>query len=213
MTDQNPKEPKEQVEVEEPKAPKAPKAPKKITKVSKEVVAAPVVAPVVAPVAAAPAAPKNQFQPAGRVKEIKGSILSPHNAGLRFILNIANMTGKAESPLYPLFEKKWPKVKQEVRGWFNTRTGAYKLGAVNSVATQSDTWVLNCLCQDAELKTDLAALEVCLKEVCKMAKYERATIHISSLLVDAIPELSNLAHKYLVEEGISVSYYEEPANK
>lgn len=157
--------------------------------------------------------PKNQFQPAGRVKVIQGSIIAPHNAGLRFVLNIANMSGKAESPLYPLFEKKWPKVKQEVRGWFNTRTGAYKLGAVNTVATQSDTWVLSCLCQDEEFKTDLKALESCLKEVCKMAKYERATIHISTLLVGTIPELTDLVNTHLVEEGVSVSYYEEPTNE
>lgn len=151
----------------------------------------------------------NQFQQAGRVKVVQGSILSPHNAGLRFVLNIANMAGKAEGPLYPIFDKKWAKVKQEVKGWFNTRTGAYKLGAVNTVATQSDTWVLNCLCQDAELKTDVKGLITCLKEVAKMAKSERATVHVSTLLTQAVPELTDLLNTELVENGISVSFYEE----
>ena len=72
----------------------------------------------------------NRFQQAGRVKIVQGSILTPQDGGLRFVLNLNNMAGKAESPLYPIFEKKWPKVKQEAKGWFNTRTGAYKLGAV-----------------------------------------------------------------------------------
>ncbi len=90
---------------------------------------------------------KSKFQPAGRVKIVKGSILTPENAGLRFVLNVANLVGKAESPLYPLFDKKWPTVKKEVKGWFNTRTGAYKLGAVASLAVQSDTWVLSMLCK------------------------------------------------------------------
>lgn len=153
---------------------------------------------------------KNQFQQAGRVKVVQGSILSPHNAGLRFILNIANMAGKPESPLYPLFDKKWTKVKQEVKGWFNTRTGAYKLGAINTVSVQSDTWVLNLLCQDADLKTDEKGLVACLKEVVKMAKYEVATVHVSTLLTQAVPELTDLLNTELVENGVSVSFYEEP---
>jgi hypothetical protein len=153
---------------------------------------------------------KNKFQPAGRVKVVQGSILAPENAGLRFVLNVANMGGKAESPLYPLFEKKWPKVKQEVRGWFNTRTGAYKLGAVNNVAVQSDTWVLSLLVQDEEFKTDEKALAASLKEVAKMAKYERATVHVSTLLTQAVPEILDLLNTELVEQGVSVSFYEEP---
>jgi hypothetical protein len=154
---------------------------------------------------------KNPFQVPGRVKVVQGSILSPENAGLRFVLNVANMGGKAESPLYPLFDKKWTKVKQEAKGWFNTRTGSYKLGAINTVAVQSDTWVLNCLCQDEELQTDEKGLVTCLKEVCKMAKYERATVHVSTLLTQAVPELTDLLNTELVENGISVCFYEEPA--
>ena len=152
---------------------------------------------------------KNKFQLQGRVKVVKGSILAPENAGLRFVLNVANMVGKQESPLYPLFEKKWPTVKKEVKGWFNTRTGSYKLGAVNTTAVQSDTWVLNLLCQDAELATQADAVKTCLKEVCKMAKYERATVHVSTLLTDAIPELQDLLTSELVEQGVSVYFYEE----
>ena len=49
----------------------------------------------------------NKFQSAGRVKMIKGSILNPENAGLRFVLSINNMSGKPDNhPLYSLFEKK-----------------------------------------------------------------------------------------------------------
>jgi len=155
--------------------------------------------------------PKNKFLQPGRVKVIQGSILSPHNAGLRFVLNIANMAGKAESPLFPIFEKKWPKVKQETKGWYNTRDGKYKMGAISTVSTQSDTWVINLLCQDEKLTTQPDALKTCLKEVCKMALYEKASLHISSLLVNAIPELQELVNTELVEKGVSVSYYEEPA--
>jgi hypothetical protein len=151
-----------------------------------------------------------KFQQPGRVKVIQGSILAPENAGLRFVLNVANMVGKVDSPVYPLFDKKWPTVKREVKGWFNARDGKYKLGAINTTAVQSDTWVLNLLCQDADLTTQADGLKVCLKEVCKMAKYERASVHVSTLLTDAIPELQASLTKELVENGVSVYFYEEP---
>lgn len=151
----------------------------------------------------------NKFQPKGRVKVIKGSILAPENAGLRFVLSVANLAGKLENPLLPLFDKKWKTLRAEVKGWYTTRTGAYKLGAVNTTAVQSDTWVLHMLCQDADLKVDVKGLEECLKKVCASAKYEKATVHVSTLLVEAIPELQDLLVSQLVDQGVSVYFYEE----
>lgn len=153
---------------------------------------------------------ENRFKQMGRVKEIKGSILHPHDAGLRFVLNINNMAGKAESPLYPIFEKKWKKVKEEAKGWYNTRTGLYKLGVISDLSVNSDVWVIGMLCQDENLQTNVVALTNCLKEVCKLAKFEKASVHVSNLLVNAIPELKDTVMKQLVEQGISVSFYEEP---
>lgn len=151
----------------------------------------------------------NMFQQQGQTKLIKGTILAPHNAGLRFVLSVNNMAGKPENPLFPIFDKKWKQVRQESRGWFATKTGAYKLGALMTTAVQSDTWVLHMLCQDENVKTDLKALETCLKQVVTMAKYEKATVHVSSLLVDAIPEITALLDTYLIKNGISVYFYEE----
>src|SRR5574338_697365 len=152
---------------------------------------------------------KNKFQQPGRTKVIKGSILAPENAGLRFVLSVNNLAGRPDNnPLYPVFEKKWPKVKAESRGWYATKTGAYKLGAVNTTAVQSDTWVIHLLCQDEEQTTDVAGLEKCLKEVAKMAKYERATVHVSTLLTDAIPELNDALQTQLLDEGVNVYFYE-----
>ena len=156
----------------------------------------------------------NKFQPQGKSKLINGSILAPENAGLRFVLSVTNLAGKPDGhPLYPLFEKKWPNVKQEARGWYATKTGAYKLGVINTTAVQSDTWVIHMLCQDAELHTDAAALEKCLKEVCKSAKDERATVHVSTLLTNVMPEMVDLLKTQLVEQGVSVYLYEEPGSR
>lgn len=152
----------------------------------------------------------NRFQPAGKTKVIKGSILCPENAGLRFVLSTNNLAGKTDNhPLYPLFEKKWRKVKEEARGWWATKTGAYKLGVVNTTAVQSDTWVIHMLCQDEQQKTDTVALDKCLKEVCKMAKYERASVHVSNLLTNAVPELVASLKTHLVDQGVSVYFYDE----
>ncbi len=152
----------------------------------------------------------NKFQQPGKVKLIKGTILSPENAGLRFVLSVNNLVGKTDNhPLYPLFEKKWKKVKEEAKGWYATKTGAYKLGAVNTTAVQSDTWVIHMLCQDESLKTDLKSLEECVKKTAASAKYEKATVHVSNLLVNTVPELPELLKKHMVQEGVSVSYYEE----
>ncbi len=153
----------------------------------------------------------NRFKPQGKTKVIRASILAPENAGLRFVLSVTNLAGKPDgNPLYGLFEKKWRKVREEARGWFATQTGAYKLGAINTTAVQSDTWVIHLLCQDKELQTSVDGLRKCLKEVTKMAKYERATVHVSNLLTAAVPELNDLLKEELVQEGVNVYFYEEP---
>jgi len=153
----------------------------------------------------------NKFQPKGKTKLIKGSILVPENAGLRFVLSINNLAGNTDNnPLYPLFEKKWKKVKEEARGWYATKTGAYKLGAINTTAVQSDTWVIHLLCQDEKQNTNIEGLQKCLKEVCKMAKYEKASVHVSTLLTNAVPEITDLLKSELLEQGVSVYFYDEP---
>ena len=152
----------------------------------------------------------SKFQYAGKVKVVKGSILAPETAGLRFVLSVNNLAGKPDNhPLYPIFDKKWKKVKEDAKGWYANKTGAYKLGAIHTTAVQSDTWVIHMLCQDEKVQTDLKSLEECLKQVCASAKYEKASVHVSVLLTNAIPELTNLLNTCLVKNGVSVSYYEE----
>ena len=150
----------------------------------------------------------NRFAVKGKIKDLKGSILLPETAGLRFVLSLTNTAGKPESPLYPLFDKRWRKVKEDARSWYVNKTGAYKLGAINHTAVQSDTWVIHLLCQDDNLVTNIDALKECLKHVVAMAKAEKAGIHISNLLVKEIPELRDLS-KVFVEQGINVYFYEE----
>lgn len=155
----------------------------------------------------------NPFQPKGKTKVIKGSILSPENAGLRFVLSVNNTVGKTDGEWYKVFDKKWPKVKVEAKGWWSTRTGAYKLGATNVTAVQSDTWVLHLLCQDDKGVTSPEGLKECLKKVREQAQYEKATVHVSNVVLASVPEMKELLIKQLVDWGVSVYFYEEPGFK
>jgi len=157
----------------------------------------------------------NAFQPKGTVKVIKGTIIMPEAGGLKFILSPVNMAGKPDgNPLLPIFDKKWNKVRAEARGLFASKTGTYKLGSVAGVtAVQSDVWVQHILCQDEKLKVDLKALEECLKKVATSAVYEKASVHVSSILVSAIPELPDMLKEQCVSKGLSVYFYEESESK
>lgn len=152
----------------------------------------------------------NMFQKQGKVKLVKSSILTPQNAGLRFILNFASVSGSTSHPIYELFDKKWARVKSDAKNWFVNKTGEYKLGAINNTAVQSDTWVIHMLCAKEDGAVDLAGLEECLKKTAALAKYEQATLHVSTVLTEEVPELKDLVDKHFLQNGISVSYYEEP---
>lgn len=152
----------------------------------------------------------NKFSPQGKSKLIKGSILTPEMAGLRFVLTMTNTLGTVDKNIMlPLFDKKWKQVRQDTKGWFANKTGAYKLGAINVTAVQSDTWVVNMLCQNDNLELDTLGLETCLKKVCDSAKYEKASVHVSTMLTKAFPQLETLLAKYLLSEGVNVYLYEE----
>jgi len=152
-----------------------------------------------------------RFAVKGKVKIISGSVINPEMAGLRFILNAVNTAGKTDSDLENLLDKKWKKVKAEVRGWFVNKTGAYKLGAVNTIAVQSDVWILNMLCKDDNLMMSEKGLEACLAEVAKLAKYEQASVHVSSFLLKEMPNAQELLNKHFSNNGILTCIYDDDA--
>lgn len=157
---------------------------------------------------------ENKFATKGKSKVIEGSILTPHNAGLRFILSVNNLDGKIESnPILPILDKKWKKVREETKGWFANKTGEYKLGAITTTPVQSDTWVINMLCQKSkadDFEMDEAGLRGCLKKVQASAKYESATVHVSTTLTDSFEGLAELITEELVNKGTTVYFYNEP---
>lgn len=151
----------------------------------------------------------SKFTAPGKTKIVNATILAPENAGLRFILNVVGQNGKFTSPLSLLLAKRWAKVKEDNSYWFATQMN-FKLGALNETATASDTWVISALVEDKAGKVDSKALQTAIKKLGEKAKYERASVHVSTLLTSTIPELENLLVKHLLEEGVSVYFYNEP---
>lgn len=148
------------------------------------------------------------FKIKGKLKKVTGTILNPESGGLRFVLNLANLSGKTQDDMYKLFDKKWKKVKEEVRGWYTNKTGAYKFGAMNRTAVQSDVEVVSLLCQDANGKIDLKGLEACLKDLGKLALYEKATVHVSNVTLTSVPELEGMLKEALLDKGVSIYFYD-----
>lgn len=150
----------------------------------------------------------NKFAPKGKEKIVKGTILTPEYAGLRLVLNFVSENGLPEGKLYEIFDKKWKKIKEETKGWYASRNN-FKVGEITTIAVQSDTWVINCLCKDKDNKLQEAALLSCLKKVVLIAKNEKASVHISTLLTEDCSNLQELVTNEILNNGINVSYYQE----
>lgn len=151
----------------------------------------------------------NKFITPGKVKQINATILAPENAGLRLVLNAVGQHGKFESKLATVLTKKWSKVREDYKGWYATQHN-FKMGWLNPTAVASDTWVVNMLVQDKDGKVDAAALQLAVKKVGELAKYERASVHVSNLTIAEIPGLQPLLVSHLAEQGINVYFYNEP---
>ena len=149
-----------------------------------------------------------KFRVMGKNKTITGTILVPEASGLRMIMAAAPESGKPDDGLYGLLETKWKNVKSELKGWFQHQVN-YKLGNIQETAVNSDVWIVHCLFIDKAGKVDEKALDSCLKKLCQKAKYDKGTVHVSTLLTKAVSGLEAKLVKELVENGVSVFFYEE----
>ena len=151
----------------------------------------------------------NRFSPKGRVKNVNASVLTPENAGLRIILNFCSLNAKFDDKLDKLLTKRWAKAREEVRGWFSSQRD-FKLGQISNCAVGSDTWIVEALVKDKENKLDKVALEAAIKKTGQFCKAEKASLHVSNLLLEVASELEILLQKYVLEEGVNVYFYTEP---
>jgi len=145
----------------------------------------------------------------GNFKIIKGSIINPESSGLKYIIAPQNLKGTIGSPTLEILNKKWKKVNENVKGWYSTRTGAYKLGAIEITSVQSDVWIIHSLFQDENGKTSETGLKDALKAIVKSAKFEGANVHVSNLLLQEVPDLNKYLQSEVIDKGVSVYVYNE----
>lgn len=151
----------------------------------------------------------NKFTQPGKMKQVNATILAPELAGLRLIVNVCGQNGKFDSKLDTLLTKRWAKTREDYKEWYATQHN-FKLGMLNTTAVASDTWVASLLVKNKEDVVDPVALKTAVKKLGELCKYEKASAHISTLVLDEVPELKELLVKGLVEEGINVFTYVEP---
>lgn len=144
------------------------------------------------------------------MKQVNATILAPENAGLRIILDLVGQDGKFDAPLDKLLAVRWPASKSTFKEWYATQHN-FKLGLLNtSTAVASDTWICFALVKDKEGKVDQKALETAVKKTGDFCRSEKASLHVSTLLVSDVPELKQLLVSHLVEQGTNVYFYNEP---
>ncbi len=150
----------------------------------------------------------NRFAKAGMVKNCAGSVLTPQNSGLKMILAVVSQTGEYESPFFNMITKRFSKVKADYREAFVTQQGL-KLGNVNTSAITSESWIMTAVCLDKKNKLDKKALEDCIKKLVSVAKYEQASLHLSTLLLQEMPALKKLLPATALANGVNVYVYDE----
>ena len=65
------------------------------------------------------------------------------------------------------------------------------------------------LCKSDDGLLDSSALQTGLKKVAELAKYEKASVHISHLTTAEMPEVKDLANQLFVQQGINTVFYQE----
>ncbi len=149
-----------------------------------------------------------KFTTPGRVKKAKSSIATPENAGLRIIFSTCSQDLKHKSGLFSLLAKRWARVNEEYKEWFATQQD-FKLGSIRSCAVGSETWVVQGLCFDKQGKLDQKAFEGCVKKLMALAHYENASIHISDLLFEEVPEAEKLLTDQVPADGLLLYLYND----
>lgn len=154
----------------------------------------------------------SRFVAKGRSKVVVGSVLNPENAGLRVIVNFVGLDGTFNAPLDKALTTKWLNVRKANYEWYSNQF-MFKAGNINTTAVASDVFVCNVLARGKDGKIDPKALALGIKKLADYAKYEKASVHVSSVLTNEIPELEGMLTASLVDTGTNVYYYQEAAAK
>jgi hypothetical protein len=148
---------------------------------------------------------QNQFTKTGSVKKITGSILLPQMSGLNIIVSLSDINGELVDPQLSVFDKKWAKIRAEIKSWYALRDISYRLGNVKMTPVQSNVWICHTLCFNKTI--DETALDKCAKEIAKQAAFESASVHVDSSVVALVPNIVSVLEKHCIPSGVSICVY------
>lgn len=147
----------------------------------------------------------NKFMQKGKFRTAQGEITVPENSGLRLVLNPVDLSMKLVLPMNKQLTSKWAKPRESAKSWMASRE-KFVLGEVQSVAVQSDVWVMNMLVLDAEGALNKDALASAVKKVVATAKAEQASLHVNQNVLE-MGELKSLLQTEAIENGVNVYLY------
>ncbi len=151
--------------------------------------------------------PVNSLQ----IKKSDSTVFFGETSALKLVLNVYELKTdkfeKVKTKNMAVLSKKWAKAEEMDRSWSYSRD--FKLGNINNTAVQSDVWVCTMLCKQ-EGKVIDSALNDCLDKIVKLAKYEKANIHITESLFQDLPELTEtLLQEKFLNQNIKVFVYKD----
>ncbi len=142
----------------------------------------------------------------GKLKYIKGTASEPKSGDNRVIINIVDKSGEWEEDLSKKLSTKWPKVKETYRGWFRGQV-KFNLGEIQTIQTQSDTVIINCLAKTDNI-VDLVALSKCLNSIGKEVELTRSNLHMDKIDNDW-DKIIEIITKTILAKGLSLNVYGE----
>lgn len=148
----------------------------------------------------------NKFTIPGKKQEVKGAVNTPINSGLRLVVMNCGVDGKLETDLQKLLVKSWPMVRTGYKGWFASQNN-FKLGNIYDILTNSETRVVCMLVEGKDGKKDPEAVQKSVKLLLELAKKEKASVHISRVLLKEMVGMEEMLEKEFIPTGVSIYFY------
>lgn len=156
----------------------------------------------------------NRFTVKGKLQDAPpgSTIICPINSGIRLIVNFVGFGLKFDKKLDKILSKVWEKVRQEYFYWSGD-IKTFKPGNIKEVLVASDIMIVHMLVKNKDEVVISEALEKAMQNLANFSKTEKASVHISELLVEDVPAIKELAKKYLSDAGIHCYFYKAPIER
>ena len=150
--------------------------------------------------------PRKPYMIQGQLRKAQGSITVPENSGLHLVFTLVPENGDYDSPTSKILNKRWAKTREAYKTAFVNRF-EFKLGNILNTAVGSDIWVIQAIAFNKNKEVDTEALKDGVKKLIDLAKYEKASVHVSQLTLDEAPELLGMFEDQLLTQGLSLYVY------